>query len=364
MEGRDAERSGPTPIRVAVLSTLALAIAVVVLAVSQGGPAYFLQLGPEKPAYPHAVEVLGAEVPTPLSDGHDGIFFWELARDPLLLDPALLAVTLDRPVYRAQRIGYPLLAAPWRAFGEGALLWGMVVTNLVAVFAGTLATARWSAGRGGRASVGYLFAAFPLVWLGLLFDFGEVVALAALVVALSMHEQRRTGVASVAGIVAALSREPMLAPLAFVALFGRGRSWRDRAALVVPAGVAAAAWRLYATSRLEDLSSSEIVEFRAVPFAGLADAVRVSWTLPGDLVQAAMAVVLLGAGVVAFAAWARDRSSVVLAAAAPFGLLGPFLSVFVVSLWHNLIRGIGPAAFFLALHLATPRRRRRGATTE
>src|SRR5690606_24693443 len=120
----------------------------------QGGPAYFLQLGELAPGLPKARAVLGEDVPTPLADGHDGEMFWQLARDPLLLDDEDLADHLARPVYRAQRIGFPALAAPWRLFGEEGLLWGMVLTNVAAVAAGTLAVGLWSAARGGPGLLG------------------------------------------------------------------------------------------------------------------------------------------------------------------------------------------------------------------
>jgi hypothetical protein len=115
---------------------------VLVAAASTGGDAdWFLHLGRTGPALGEARRLLGDDVEVPNRIGHDGASFWVLARDPLLVDPDAAEPLLDRPAYRARRIGYPLLAAPWRLGGEQALLWGMVVTNLAAVLVAGIAAA-------------------------------------------------------------------------------------------------------------------------------------------------------------------------------------------------------------------------------
>src|SRR5688500_11975597 len=134
--------------RPALLAAVAMLVAVVVLALSQGGPAYFIQLGDASRALPFARDVLGRGVPTPPAAGHDGESFWLLSRDPLLREGEPLAARFDRPTYRAQRIGFPLAAAPWQAGGEHALLWGLVLTNVAAIAAGTYATSRLAMGLG------------------------------------------------------------------------------------------------------------------------------------------------------------------------------------------------------------------------
>lgn len=337
-------------LRSAVLAMVGLAIATVILALAQGGPAYFLQLGERSPGLPQARAVLGANVPTPLADGHDGDFFWQLARDPLLRDEAALDEHLDRPVYRAQRIGYPALAAPWRLAGEGALLWGLVITNIAAIGAGSYALGCWSALRGGPGRLAFAFAFNPLALYALLFDLGDAVALAGLVVALYQYERRREAPMVMAACIAVLAKEPTLAALVAVAILVPGRSMRSRALLVMPAVAAAGAWRLYVLSR--DFGPDPAIgEFSGVPFRGFVDAWRLVWW-PDSLVgHAAISLALLGVALGTVAAWIARRDRIELVAALPFAALTPFLSVFVVSLWYNAVRATGAALLLLTAHL-------------
>ncbi len=53
--------------------------------------------------------------------GHDGKYYFVHAHDPFLLDPETYAGIIDRPVYRTQRVLYPLLALRgWASPGLGS----------------------------------------------------------------------------------------------------------------------------------------------------------------------------------------------------------------------------------------------------
>ncbi len=97
------------------------------LAATRGGPAWFVKFGTDSAITGYGRSVLGADVAVPFDEAQDGAQFWTLARDPFLRDDPFSEQILDRPAYRAQRIAYPWLAAPWRLGGEQALLWGLVV---------------------------------------------------------------------------------------------------------------------------------------------------------------------------------------------------------------------------------------------
>ena len=327
-----------------VLVAVALAAAVVVLAATQGGPDYFLQLGERSHNLELAREVLGDDVAVPLEDGHDGENSWVLARDPLLLDDDA-ADRFDRPTYRSQRIGYPLLAAPWRMGGEQALLWGLVLTNLAAIVFGT-----WAAGRlgDGHPPAAYAFAFNPLVILALLFDFADAVALAGVVAALLAASRNRLGLAAAAGILAALAKEPSLLALGAAAALARGLSMRARLALVAPGLAAAGLWHLYVVSRPGFGADPEVQELEAVPFRGFVDAWDRSWG-PGDhWFDAAVAALLVAVAVVAVVLAVRRRDLASTAALGPCLLL-PFLSAQVVALPTNSVRAVGAAVTLVGL---------------
>ena len=107
----------------AVTAIYAAFLLVFLLGPAHDDPAWFIHLGSQRIPVALARQLLGRHVVVPHTDGHDGRFFWIQARDPLLLHPKLDAANLDRPAYRAQRIAYPALAAPWRVFGEYGLVW-------------------------------------------------------------------------------------------------------------------------------------------------------------------------------------------------------------------------------------------------
>jgi hypothetical protein len=336
-----------------------MAIVVVIMAVTQGGAGYFVQFGPDKvEALALARDVIGPDVPVPLADGHDGVYFWAIARDPLLRGD--VAPLLDRPTYRAQRIGYPALAAPWHLGGEQALLWGLVVTNLAVVAAGTWLTAALAQRLGARPELGYLFLANPLVFVAVLFDFADALALLGLVGAVWAVVARRPGVASGFAVVAALARESSLLGLGALAVLVPGLRWQARAVIVTPAVAAAVAWRAYMTSRPGFGQDPEIQEFSFVPFEGFVESWRDHWSTAGRYDHAAVALALIPlAGLVVYA-WFRDRRSPALIAALPFALFIPFLAQPVLTIWVNAIRAFGPAVTLagvavLAARSARPR---------
>lgn len=344
--------------RSALLAAAAFAVVVGVLASSQGGPAYFLGLGDRSTSLELAHEVLGQDVPTPLADGHDGENFWLLARDPVLSGDGL-AEWFDRPVYRAQRIGYPLLAAPWRLAGEQALLWGLVVTNVLAVAVGTWAAGSLVADRGGPPLGGYVYAGNPLVWFAVLFDLSDAVALAGLVGVVLALRRGRVGWASAGAVVAALAKESSCLGIGAIALLGRGLTVRDRVLVAGPAALSVIGWRLYVMAQPGFGTDAQVQEFVAVPFAGYVDAWRTAWSPDGQWLNAAVAIALVPVAVAVAIAWWRRRESVELSAALPYALFVPFLSVQVLDIAISSLRAIGPsltlgAMAFVATRLRTP----------
>jgi hypothetical protein len=336
---------------------LALAVAGLLLAATQGGPGYFLQLGRTSDSLDLAREVIDEQVPVPLVVGHDGERFWVLARDPLLTDGEDLAARLDRPAYRAQRIGYPLLASPWHLAGEDALLWGLFATNLAAVAIGVVATGLIALRRGASAQAGYWFVANPVVWVALLFDLGDAVALAALLAAIYAADRHRPGATAGFGIVAALARETSLLGLGAAAVLTKGLPLKARLALVLPGVITAGVWRSYVMTRPGFDGPVSSRELTLVPLAGYIE----TWShgFP-EVIDWAYLVITLG--MLAFASWTvalwwRDRGDLLLTTALPFAVLMPFLAPVVVDVPLNSIRVLGPAFTLVAIYRTSRRSR-------
>lgn len=137
---------------------------------------------PGTPAAPLLERELGAHAVRP-GGGHDGAYFYAVARDPFDLKTA--AAYIDAPRYRLQRIAYPLLAWVLHPTGGGpGLVWAMFAVGVLAVFAGGVGTGALSASFGGPAWPAVAFGLMPGTVLSLRISVADPLALALVVWAL------------------------------------------------------------------------------------------------------------------------------------------------------------------------------------
>jgi hypothetical protein len=342
-------RQRATPLTTAMLGTAILLGMVLLMALQfPGRPEWFVSFGGQGNYTPYARDVLGEDVMVTLADGHDGQAFWLQARDPALLQSEATADVFDRPVYRAQRMLYPTLAAPFRLAGDEALLWGLVLVNLAVVAGGTYVSARLAVNRGAPAILGLAFALNPLVLVAALMDLGDALGLALLMATVLALREDRFRTALLCAVGAVLAKEVFLLPLGAIALLSiDGLSWRRRAELLVLPALSAGLWGLYVRWRF-DWAPTKVGELTPVPLKGFVDAYRVEWSVVHDWIHAIVAVALLALSAMVVVRWCRRRT-LELTAALPFALLVPMLSLGVISLWMNSIRAFGPAITLLAI---------------
>lgn len=323
-------------------------LVVALLARADGNPQFFVHFGQEGSVVPMAKRVLGDDILIPHVDGHDGQAFWLLARDPLLVHgKEFLAPYLDRPTYRAQRIGYPLLAAPWRLGGETALLWGLLATNLAVILVGGLVARSLVAHLGGASRGSLAFALCPGVLLATLFSLSDALALALLLATALAMTRRRIGVAVACGVLAALTKESALLGLAGFAFLTPRLPARTRALLFAAPAAAAAAWALYVRWRLGWQVAAPVHEL-APPFWGYLDAFRRGWSPIGNWSDAFVAFALVPFAVFGIGRW-WSRRTLLLAGGVPFLLLVPFLSAGILDLANNSLRAVTPSLTLMVL---------------
>lgn len=343
-------RAGVRRARAGVAAGVFAAIVAMLFGSRLGGVAWFLHLGKNwLPTVDLARRLFGPHVPVPYTKGHDGSFFWAVARDPLLLHRHATAALLDRPTYRAQRILYPVLASPWRLLGERALLWGLVITNVVVVGVGAAQTVRLARIVGAPERAAIAFALCPTVVVALIGDLGDALAVLLVVVGLRLLIEGRSLPCVVAFALAALAKESSLLVL-FAALFAAPSPLRlrTRAWMAVTPSAVVGLWAVYDRWRL-GWASTHFLEF-AWPGTAYVKGWRYAWGQGHALNNGAIALLMWVVLIWTAVRWARERTVLRAAALAPC-LLVPIFSDNVISLALNSLRALGPALTILGVDL-------------
>jgi hypothetical protein len=286
----------------------------------------------------HAEELLGQDVFVRVNQGHDGKFFFLQALDPLYLQPDEHAVLLDRPVYRGQRMLYPLIAGGFGLMPDHAVPWAMILTNVVAAGLGTAGAARLAVRHGRSPWWGLAFALNLGLFAEFLISGAGVLSFAAIVWAIVMLDEDRIGPAAAWLVAAVLSREVMLLAVGGVALLWWLRRRRVPWLLAgAPAG-AVALWGLYLRVRLDEGSGVSEVQEIGWPFGGMIASVSDWMDQPFDM-SVALVLVLVS---IAMIMQAIRRPSYVSWAGLGFVALGPLLTAQVWTRYFDISRALAP----------------------
>lgn len=286
-----------TPLVVGLVATfLASLVALRVLGAFDRDPTIFVAFGIDATAINEYAEArLGREVTKRDNQGHDGKYFFVQANDPFVLDPEENIAVIDRPLYRSQRMFYPVLAGGAGLFSADVIVWALLIVNLIAMGVGSWAVAHLAMDMGGSPWWGLAFALNIGFISEMNIDGAGVVAAAAAFGAVVLLLEQRPAWAIALLTVAVLSREAMLIAAAGSAFWLWRRGERRDALLVGGVPFAAVAlWAIYLRLRIElDTGLSEIQEI-GLPFAGFIDAVEKWMHDPLDMaVGIAMTILFL-----------------------------------------------------------------------
>ena len=233
----------------------------------------------------YAEAKLGREVAKRAALGHDGKYFFVQANDPLVLEPEENIAVVDRPLYRSQRMLYPILAGGAGLFSPDVIVWALLIVNLIAMGFGTWAVAELAMEMGGSPWWGLAFVLNIGFISEMNIDGAGVVAAAAAFGAVVMLLKERLGWAIALLTIAVLSREAMLIAAAGSAFWLWRRGEKRSAVLVAGIPTAAVAlWAIYLRFRIEfDTGVSEVQEI-GLPFAGFAQSFKIWADDPLNLV--------------------------------------------------------------------------------
>jgi hypothetical protein len=205
------------------------------------------------------------------SEGYDGQFSYYIAIDP---QPSQVAVLLDVPAYRYQRILFPLIS---RLLGLGIaswIPWTMLITNLGAHWIGTWSVAQLLRARG----ISEWFALTYGLWVGLIAPVGtglnEPLAYALVALGLLAHSNGRRLAGPLLMGLAVFAKETTIVFLA-AALLAELLGDRNRTSLVAYGAAAAsiAGWQAWLFSEFGSLGLGSggalATSFELIPFMGL-----------------------------------------------------------------------------------------------
>jgi hypothetical protein len=323
-------------------------------------PTVFVGFGVDAtPTTEYGEERLG-EVYLRDQQGHDGKYFFVQANDPWLHDPAANAEILDYPIYRSQRMFYPLLAGGLGLLSPEAIVWNMVLVNVIAMALGTWGTAKLALRLGGSAWWGLAFVGNVGLMFALANDGAGIVATAFAVWGVLMLYEDRMAPAAALLAASALTREVMIVCAAGAAIWLWTERRRRAAAIVgaVPVGILGL-WEIYLRVRLgpDDAGVNAI----GAPFVGIIEAFP-TWTEE-------TLVLVAGFGFLALLAiyvlrWFSTRTAL------GWSFVGfiPLSLILTEKVWRELFdftRAIAPliTAAVLLIFVETSRTRPHGAST-
>lgn len=318
-------------------------------------PTVFIAFGEEEyPSRAYAEQTLG-DVHLRPEAGHDGKFFFILANDPFLVEPHATGAALDRPLYRSQRILYPMIAGIGGLLPPEAITWTMLGANILAMGLGSWAVGRIASHLGGSPWWALAFALNVGFISELNIGGAGVVAAAAAFSGIAALMRGRIWLAALAIAAACLSREAMV----IVALGSAWWLWREqkhRDALTVLALpiVAVSLWAAYTRLRFGWSSGVTQVKEIGIPLGGFVGAID-NWMTDPVGFAAGFAILLL------FLLYVRRmaRSSTLVGSAfAGFIVLGILFTERVWRSYFDITRAIAPViTAFVLIAFAWPRSR-------
>lgn len=256
----------------------------------------------------------------PLVAIHDGIYYVTHLDDLLLQS---VPEWWDNVPYRAIRVGFVLLALPFKFFGSVPAL---VIANLVGVGAGAVAIRAVARRHGASENIAWaVWVLNPGALVASALILPDTIAWAAILMALLAIDDRKWILATALCIFAALTKEASLAALGLAALM-KLRTGSPKA--LIPVGLAGAAHVGLLAILIASFGAPSHTGFLSWPLVGWVEAVP-EW-LSFRPFSGVVGIFVFASGLLVIVRWWRSKSFY-LAAAAGQALLMVFLSALVVA---------------------------------
>lgn len=216
------------------------------------------------------------------SSGYDGQFYYRLAVAPFSAKKSVAGVHFDYPVYRAQRILYPILSYLVSGGRSSAVPWAMVIVNLLAAAAiGGLATLIFEHYQRTNALTAVLIVLYPGFLLTMSRDLTELVEIAFVLGGIALILRRRDRLAVVIFSLAVLAKEmALIVPIAVFLHRAFTRRLKASDALLLTPVAVFVGWKMYLFHLWRLPLSLGTDGHFSLPFAGMWQCIRSVATAP------------------------------------------------------------------------------------
>ena len=264
----------------AVLTVVAFYAATVTVRIEQHSALWFVHIGHEFLTTSDSSSVIRPSLGWQSPVGYDGQYYFAVAADPRHAHEYMPSTG----GYVYSRIGYPMVARALSLGSIRALPYVMLIVNVIAAVAGTLAVALWLRRRRAPVWPAVLFGLYPGLVFSVLRDLTEPLAFALVALAVLVYDERsgrRLLASAILFGAAALTRETVvpftIAAAAALAVSDarRAGTWRSpvswrRALSFAACGLAPLLlWRLFVIEYLHEPTQETGGSGWAVPFHGI-----------------------------------------------------------------------------------------------
>jgi len=199
------------------------------------------------------------------SSGYDGQFYYRLAIAPFSTRESVAGIHFDYPVYRAQRILFPMLSYLVSGGRASAVPWSMIIINLLAAGTiGSLAAFILEPRQASSAFTATVIALYPGFLLTMSRDLTEIVETSLVLGGIALILMTRNRLAVIVFALAVLAKElALIVPVAVFLHRATTRRLKVGDALLLAPAFVFVGWKMYLFHlwRLP-LSSAPTVTFR------------------------------------------------------------------------------------------------------
>jgi hypothetical protein len=310
-----------------------------------GNWGWLLHVGTAHPLRSRIENELG---PVASENGHDGQFFYAIARDPIGRRGTPELLKADNPWYRYRRILYPLLAGGFGLFGPKTTLYGLIFWSWVGFGLMGAATADIC----DQLCIEKIFLLSSIFNPGILFSgvllTSDVLGLGLGLTGLTLWLRRWRSSSILFLALSALARETLILIAWSIALVAwQQRRPKEAVAVAVLPLMPVMAWSAVTWVLLPD--SGAALHHFSFPGLGILMSVQEWCTMEDSFGHIAFGAIGIGMIVAAFALIPVCRNKYVMWGMVTWGFLGLLSSRWVWMFPENAVRAIAPLWAFLLL---------------